>query len=80
MNPRSNWQKVAAGVISAVGGKDKFHFSVIPNTWFKIDVKETFAPHVPLMWEVADVEQRKIGDVVGGNAVWDQKYLKLPIP
>jgi hypothetical protein len=32
------------------------------------------------MWEVADFEQRKVGDVVGGNAVWDQKYLKLPIP
>jgi hypothetical protein len=56
MNPRSSKQKVATGVISGVGGEDKFHFNVIPDTWFKIDVKESFVPHIPLMWEVADTK------------------------
>jgi hypothetical protein len=63
MNPRSSRQKVASGVISGLGGNDKFYFVVIQETWFKIGIKEIFASDVPLMWENATAEQFKVGDV-----------------
>jgi hypothetical protein len=80
MNPKSTKQKVASRVISGIGGKDKFHFTVIPESWFKIDVQQVFVPEVALMWENESEEQTKVGDIRGGNALWDQKYLKLATP
>jgi hypothetical protein len=77
MNPRATRQKVAGGRISGIGGEDKFHFTSIPETWFKIDVGEIFAPDIPLMWENESVDQMMVGDIKGSNAVWDQKFLKV---
>jgi hypothetical protein len=34
---------------------------------------------VALMLEVALVDQRGVGDVKGGNAIWDQKFLKVVV-
>jgi hypothetical protein len=78
MNPRATRQKVAGRRISGIGRKDKFHFTSIPETWFKIDVGEIYAPDVPLMWENESGDQMKVGGgVKGGNVVWDQIFLKL---
>ena len=71
INPRSTKQKVATGVITGIGGVDKFHFTIIPNTWFKIDIRNIFAPDVPLMWENVSADQMKMEDVKGDNVVWD---------
>ena len=70
-------QKVGAGVISGVGGVDKFHFLVIPDNWFKIDIREVLQPNVALMYPKKDANQEKLKDVQGGNAIWDRKYMKL---
>jgi hypothetical protein len=77
MNPRSTWQKVASGIISDVGGEDKFHFNNIPDSWFKVDIDQVLLPDVALMWENADADQTKVGNVQGSNVVWNHKYLKL---
>jgi hypothetical protein len=79
MNPRSIRKKVATGVVNGIGGEDKFHFTIIPETWLKIDITKVFAPNVALMLEVALVDQRGVGDVKGGNAIWDQKFLKVVV-
>jgi hypothetical protein len=39
MNPRSYRKKVATDTISGFGRKHKFHFTPIPETWFKVDVQ-----------------------------------------
>jgi hypothetical protein len=80
MNPSSTRQKVAVGIISGIGGQDKFHCNIIPDNWFKIGVGEILVPEVPLMWENASVEQTKVGDVRGSNALWDHKHLKVATP
>jgi hypothetical protein len=49
MNLGATRQKVAAGAISGIGGEDQFHFNVIPDTWYKIDIKDILAPAVPLV-------------------------------
>jgi hypothetical protein len=80
MNPRSTRQKFVVGVISGIGRQDNFHCNIIRDNWFKIDVGEILAPEVPLMWENASVEQTKVGDVRGSNALWDHKHLKVATP
>jgi hypothetical protein len=75
--PQSHETEGPRGRISGIGGEDKFHFTSIPETWFKIDVGEIYAPDVPLMWENESADQMKVGDMKGSNAVWDQKFLKL---
>jgi hypothetical protein len=77
MNPRSVRQKVATGRISGFGGAHKFHCMTIPENWFKVDIIEAHAPHVSLMFENEDAEQRKVKDTVGSNAIWDGKYMKV---
>jgi hypothetical protein len=79
MNPRSYRQKVATGTVSGVGGEDKFHFGTIPQAWFKIDIQEALQPDVALMYPVDAADQNTVKDAVGGNAVWDQKYMKATI-
>ena len=70
-------QKVATGVVSGVGGIDKFHFMLIPENWFKIDVREVLQPNVPLMYPKKNADQGKLKDVQGGNAIWDREYMKV---
>jgi hypothetical protein len=56
VNPRSHRQKVVVGTVSSIGGQQKFHGATIPESWFKIDVREALMPEVPLMFlnEVAE--------------------------
>jgi hypothetical protein len=76
MNPRSYRQKATSGVISGLWGKHKFHFGTIPNSWFKIDIREVLVPDVALMFPIEEADQHTVEDAVGGNVVWDQKYIK----
>ena len=68
---------MATGVVSGVGGIDKFHFILILENWFKIDVREVLQPNMPLMYPKEDADQEKLKDVQGGNAIWDRKYMKV---
>ena len=76
MNPRSVRTKVALGTVSGISGEHKWHGSDIPDGWFRVEVNEAFHPNTPLMVENRAAEQEKIRDVVGGNVIWDQKYMK----
>jgi hypothetical protein len=76
LNPRSQRKKVATGKISGYGMVDKFHFTPIPDNWFKVDVHETLMPDVALMFPNSDAEQEKVKDAVGTVAIWDQKFMR----
>ena len=77
MNPRAVRQKVAVGKISGLPGKHKFHFIDIPETWFKVDVREILQKGVALMFPFDANDQNVIDDVRGTSTMWDQKYLKM---
>jgi hypothetical protein len=66
-NPRSMRQKVASGTVSGIPGQHKFHFSEIPERWFKVNVRESHCPIVTLMFPMEDAEQTTVKDVVNGN-------------
>jgi hypothetical protein len=76
MNPRCYRQKVATGTISGFGGEHKFHFTPIPETWFKVDVRVALVGDVALMFPNEDIEQMKVKDAVGSSAIWDSRYIK----
>jgi hypothetical protein len=76
MNPRNQKQKVAEGVISGIGGVDKFHGSTFPETWFKIDVKEALLSNAPLLYPHSEGDQNIVKDAVGGNVLWDSRLLR----
>jgi hypothetical protein len=76
LNPRAVKQKVARGTISGIGGMHKFHFHAIPDGWFKVDVQEALMPNVALMFSNDAANQNKIVDIVNGNGIWNQKYVK----
>jgi hypothetical protein len=75
-NPRSHRRKVAVDSVSGIGGQQKFHGATIPESWFKIDVREALMLEVPLIFPNEVAEQDKVKDAVGSNAIWDQKYMK----
>jgi hypothetical protein len=62
------------GAISGFGGEHMFHGSTIPDSWFKVNVREALMPEVALMFPNEAADQEK--DVVSSNAIWDQKYIK----
>jgi hypothetical protein len=76
MNPRSHRQKVAVGSVSSFRGEHKFHGTTIPDSWFKIEMREVLMPKVALMFPNEVAEQEKVKDIVGSNVIWDQKYIK----
>jgi hypothetical protein len=76
MNPQNVKQKVAIGVVSGFGGIDKFHFKTIPDSWLKVDVKEVVYPNAALMYPHKAVDQIVLKDVLGGNSLWEEKYVK----
>jgi hypothetical protein len=76
MNPRSYRQKVATDTISNFGGEHKFHFTPIPETWFKVDVRVALVGDVALMFPNEDTEQMKVKDVVGSSVIWGSLYIK----
>jgi hypothetical protein len=71
MNPKNLKQKVVVGIVSGFGGIDKFHFNIIPESWLKVDVKDVLSSNAH---ELAD--QSVVGDVVGGNTLWDEKFIR----
>jgi hypothetical protein len=76
MNPKNLKQKVAVGVVSGLGGIDKFHFNIIPESWLKVDVKEVMSPNAELMYPHEPADQSVVRDVVGGNTLWDEKFIR----
>jgi hypothetical protein len=76
LNPRNQKQKVAAAVVSGIGGVDKYHGSTFPESWFKVDVKEALSPGIPLLYPNKAAEQTVLKDAVGSNALWDERFIK----
>jgi hypothetical protein len=76
MNPKNLKQKVAVGVVSGFGGIDKFHFNTVPESWLKVDVKEVMSPNADMMYPNEATDQHVVKDVVGGNTLWDEKFIK----
>jgi hypothetical protein len=76
MNPKNLKQKVAVGIVSSFGGIDKFHFNIIPESWLKVDVKDVLSPNAELMYPHELADQSVVGDVVGGNTLWDEKFIR----
>jgi hypothetical protein len=76
MNPRNIKQKVAVGVVSGFGGIDKFHFQTIPEPWLKVNVKEVVCPNAALMYPHEPTDQIVLKDVMGGNAIWEEKFVR----
>jgi hypothetical protein len=76
MNPKNLKQKVAVGVVSGFGGIDKFHFNTIPKSWLKVDVKEVMSSNIDLMYPNEAANQHVVKDVVGGNTLWDEKFIR----
>jgi hypothetical protein len=79
MNPRSVRKKVASSTISGFSEEHKFHFSDIPEKWFKVDVHKTHCPNATLIFQNEDAEQTKVKDVLKGNTIWDDRYMKNTI-
>ena len=76
INPRRYRQKVATGTISNFGGKHKFHFIPILETWFKVDVCVALVGDVAFMFPNEDTDQMKVKDVVGSSTIWDTGCIK----
>jgi len=77
MNPRSTRMKVAMRIVSDISEKHKWHGKEIPDGWLRVEVSDVLYPNTPLMVENTDADQEKLADVVGGNVIWDQKYVKV---
>jgi hypothetical protein len=76
LNPQNIKQKVVIGVVSGFGGIDKFHFKTIPDSWLKVDVKEVVCPNAALMYPHEVADQIVLKDIMGGNALWKEKYVR----
>src|ERR1700737_3073576 len=76
MSPKNKRRKVATGKISGVGGVDKFHFKVIPQFCYKVDVTIAHIGDVKLAYPHEDGDQRVVKDVVGGSTLWNERNLR----
>jgi hypothetical protein len=76
MNPKKSKQRVAVGFVSGFGGIDTFYFRPIPDAWLKVDVKEVTTPTVALMYPNEHVEKFQMKHVLGGNTLWDERFIK----
>jgi len=65
ISPKNKRRKVASGKISGVGGVDKFHFKVIPEFCYKVDVTTAYLGDVKLAYPHEDGDQWLVKDVVG---------------
>jgi hypothetical protein len=66
MNPKNVKQKGVVGIVSGFGGIDKFYFNTIPKSWLKVD----------LMYTNEAVFQHLVKEVVGGNTLWDENFIR----
>ncbi len=76
MSPKNKRRKVAIGKISGVGGVDKFHFKVIPQFCYKVDVTTAYLGDVKLAYPHEDGDQWLVKDVVGGCTLWNERNLR----
>ena len=75
-NARNNKQKVANGKISGVGGVDKFHFTIIPESCYKVDVSIAHLDELCFPYAHEAGDQWVVEDVVGGYTLWNERNLK----
>ena len=68
---------MAVGKISGLLGKHKFHHMDIPETWFRVDVREILQKGVALMLPVDGDDQNVIEDARGTSTLWNQNYMKM---
>jgi hypothetical protein len=67
MNPKNKRRKV---------DMDKFHFKVIPQVCYKVDVTTAHIGDVKLAYLHEDGDQWVVKDVMGGNTLWNGRSLK----
>ncbi len=79
LNPKNAKQSIATGIISGLGGQDKFHFQLIADSCYKVDVKEAIWPQVSLMFPNHMDGQTKVKDTVGSSVLWEGKFIKAAI-
>ena len=76
MNPENKRRKVASSKISSVGDVDKFHFKIIPEFYYKVNVTTTYLGDVKLAYPHMDEDQWLVKDVVGGCTLWNERNLR----
>ena len=76
MSPKNKRRKVETGKISGVGGVDKFHFKVIPQFMYKVDVSTAHIGDVKFPHPHEDGDQWVVKDVVGGSTLWNERSLR----
>ena len=76
MSQKNKRQKVAIGKINGVGGVDKFHFKVIPQFCYKVDVTTTYLGDVKLVCPHEDGDQWFVKNVMGGCTLWIERNLR----
>jgi hypothetical protein len=76
MNPKNSKQRVAVEFVSGFGGIDTFHFRPIPDAWLKVDVKDVTTSIAALMYPNEDADQLQVKHVLGGNTLWDERFIK----
>jgi hypothetical protein len=64
-NPKSPKHKVVGGKISGLWRVDKWHGSIIPNLFVKVDILVVHVVEVPLMVTNEAVDQFTVGDAIG---------------
>lgn len=78
MNSKNSRVKAASGTISAIGdGVAKvWHGKSIPIGMYRVDVTTIMDPDISLMVPDVRGEQWKMGNVKGGNTLWEEKYIR----
>jgi hypothetical protein len=71
LNPKNTRQKMALRKISDLWGIDKFHNTIIPILWLKVDVHVVHMGDVPLMHPHEANDQVLVRDVIGTCALWN---------
>ena len=76
MSPKNKRREVASGKISGVGGVDKFHFKVIPEFCYKVDVITAYLGDVKFAYSYEDEDQWLVKDVVRDWTLWNERNLR----
>jgi hypothetical protein len=76
MSPKNKRRKVVSGKISGVGSVDKFHFKVILEFCYKVDVTTAHLGDQKLAYPHEDGDQWLVKDVVGGCTLWIERNLR----
>jgi hypothetical protein len=76
MSLKNKRRKVASGKISGVGDVDKFHFKVIPEFCYKVDMTTAYLGDVKLTYPHEDGDQWLAKDVVGGCTLWNERNMR----